>query len=64
MAKGTFREGIDPVDLHMTISALSFYNVSNRHTFQHNFGVDLASPSVRARRREQIIQCVLAWVKA
>lgn len=64
VAKGTFREGIDPVDLHMTISALSFYNVSNRHTFQHNFGVDLASPSVRARRREQIIQCVLAWVKA
>ncbi len=60
--QGIFRKGIDPVDVHMTISALSFYNVSNRHTFQHNFGLDLAAPSVRAKRREQIIQCVLDWV--
>ena len=31
--QGVFRDGLDPVDLHTTISALSFYNVSNRHTF-------------------------------
>jgi hypothetical protein len=60
--QGLFRTGIDPVDLHMTISALSFYNVSNRFTFQHNFGVDLTTPAARARRRVQIIECVLAWV--
>jgi len=60
--QGLFRDGIDPVDLHTTISALSFYNVSNRHTFQHNFGVDFTSPAMRTRRRDQIIQCVLAWV--
>ena len=60
--QGLFRDGIDPVDLHSTISALSFYNVSNRHTFQHNFGVDFADPAFRAKRRDQIIQCVLAWV--
>jgi len=60
--QGLFRSGIDPVDLHMTISALSFYNVSNRFTFQHNFGVDLTTPAARARRRVQIIECVLAWV--
>ena len=63
VAQGVFRAGIDPVDLHTTISALSFYNVSNRHTFQHNFGVDFAEPGVRAKRREQIINCVLSWVK-
>ena len=62
VALGIFRDGIDPVDLHTTISALSFYNVSNRHTFLHNFGVDFAAPAVRAKRREQIIQCVLDWV--
>lgn len=60
--QGLFRAGIDPVDLHMTISALSFYNVSNRYTFLHNFGVDFTAPGTRARRREQIIQCVMAWV--
>ncbi|MFY7837072.1 MAG: TetR family transcriptional regulator [Novosphingobium sp.] len=59
---GAFRNGIDPVDLHSMISALSFYSVSNRHTFLHNFGVDFADPVVRARRREQIISCVLSWV--
>ncbi len=63
-AQGLFRSGIDPLDLHMTISALCFYNVSNRHTFRHNFGVDFAEPQTRASRREQIIQCVLAWVRA
>ena len=62
--QGVFRDGIDPVDLHMTISALSFYNVSNRYTFRQNFGVDFAEPAQRARRRVQIIDCVLHWVKA
>ncbi len=60
---GIFRPDVDPVDLHSTISALSFYNVSNRHTFQHNFGIDFAAPAMRARRREQIIDCVLSWVR-
>lgn len=62
--QGVFREGIDPVDLHMTISALSFYNVSNRYTFLQNFGVDFAESAQKARRRVQIIDCVLRWVKA
>ena len=60
--QGLFREGIDPVDVHMTISALSFYNVSNQFTFKYNFDVDMATPASRARRRVQIIECVLAWV--
>lgn len=61
---GVFRQGIDPVDLHLTISALSFYNVSNRHTVACNFGVDFTAPAMKARRREQIIQAVSRWVKA
>lgn len=61
-AQGLFRDGIDPVDLHMTISALCFYNVSNRYTFKHNFGVDLTEATTKAQRREQIIDCIMAWV--
>lgn len=60
---GVFRAGIDPIDLHMTISALSFYNVSNRYTFRQNFGVDFSSASSRARRRVQIIDVVMRWVR-
>jgi AcrR family transcriptional regulator len=61
--QGVFRDGIDPIDLHMSISALSFYNVSNRYTFLQNFGVDFATPVSRARRRVQIIDCVMRWVR-
>lgn len=63
-AAGVFRQGIDPVDLHLTISALSFYNVSNKYTVACNFGVDFSAPAMKARRREQIIQAVMRWVKA
>jgi AcrR family transcriptional regulator len=50
VAEGTFRAGIDPVDLHMSISALCFYNVSNRYTFSANFGLDLKRLKSVARR--------------
>ena len=53
-----FRSGLDPVELHMLVSSLCFYNVSNRYTFAANFGVDLASPKVARRRRELIIDAI------
>ena len=37
---GVFRQDIDPIDLHMSISALCFFNVSNRHTFSLIFKLD------------------------
>jgi AcrR family transcriptional regulator len=64
VAEGIFLQGIDPVDLHMSISALCFYNVSNRYTFASNFGVDMSTPKVLAKRRKQVAEIILAWVKA
>jgi AcrR family transcriptional regulator len=60
-AEGVFRSGLDPVDLHMTISALSFYNVSNRYTFSANFGVNLGEPQVLAKRRTEVVETVLRY---
>jgi AcrR family transcriptional regulator len=62
-ADGIFRAGIDPVDLHMTVSALCFYNVSNRYTFASNFGVDMSSTKSLKKRRTQIVEIVMAWVR-
>jgi AcrR family transcriptional regulator len=62
VAEGEFRRGIDPVDLHMSISALCFYNVSNRYTFAANFGVDMAAAKTQKQRRVQIADLILAWV--
>ena len=62
--EGVFRDGIDPLFLHLTMSALSFYCVSNRYTIAAGFGVDLAKKAVKLRRREDIVATVLASVRA
>jgi AcrR family transcriptional regulator len=56
-----FRKGVDPVELHMLVSALCFYNVSNRYTFAANFGVDMGLPRVAKRRREVVIETILRF---
>jgi AcrR family transcriptional regulator len=61
--EGVFRDDLDPIDLHMTISALCFYNVSNRYTFSEIFRRDMTSPEAVAKRREQVVQTVLAACK-
>jgi hypothetical protein len=60
---GVFRDGIDPVDLHMSISALCFFNVANRHTFSRIFKRDMASPEALRARRAVVIDTVLAAVR-
>ena len=60
--EGLFRPGIDPIELHMTMTALAFYNVSNQFTFAHNFGVDMSSPAAIERRAEQVGEIILSWV--
>ncbi len=61
---GQFRPGLDPVDLHMSISALSFFNVSNRHTFSLIFKRDVASSEALAERRDNVIEMVVRYVRA
>lgn len=63
VAEGVFRADVDPVDLHMSISALSFYNVSNRHTFSYIFDRDLGAAGVHAARREAVIDTILRYVR-
>ncbi|ATP20159.1 MULTISPECIES: TetR/AcrR family transcriptional regulator [Sphingobium] len=64
IADGSFRAGLDAVDLHMTISALAFYFVSNRHSFHAIFGVDMTSEAAAKRRRAQVIDNVLRYCRA
>ena len=60
---GVFREGIDEIDLHMTISALCFFNVSNRATFSRIFKKDMSSQEMLAKRRETVIDTVIRYLK-
>jgi AcrR family transcriptional regulator len=63
IAAGLFRDDIDPFQLHMSISALCFYNVSNRHTLSRIFSQDIASPEMVAIRRGNVIDMIMRWVK-
>lgn len=64
VAEGVFRPGLDPVDLHMSISALSVFNVANRHTFSLIFQRDLDAPQALAQRRENIVETIVRYVRA
>lgn len=60
---GVFRTGLDAVDLHMSISALCFFTVANRHTFSLGFQRDLSSPKALATRRRSIVDMVVRHVE-
>jgi AcrR family transcriptional regulator len=59
-----FRPGLEPVDIHASISALSFFNVSNRHTFGVIFKRDTRSHAYMARRRESVVEMVVRFMRA
>jgi AcrR family transcriptional regulator len=62
LSEGLFREDLDPVELHWQISALCFFNVSNRATFSKIFGRDLGSPKSQATLRTNTVDMVLRYV--
>jgi AcrR family transcriptional regulator len=63
VVQGVFRAGIDPVDLHMSISALSVFNVANKHTFSLIFQRDLDAPRAMGARRDSIVEMVVRFVR-
>jgi AcrR family transcriptional regulator len=60
---GVFRPGLDPVDIHASISALSFFNVSNRHTFGLIFKIDMKSNAYTTHRRDNVVEMIVRFMK-
>jgi AcrR family transcriptional regulator len=60
--EGVFRDGIDVTDIHLTISALSFFHMSNRATFSKIYKRDMASAKALAKRRKVASDTVLRFV--
>jgi AcrR family transcriptional regulator len=58
-----FRAGVDPVELYVTIAALGFFYLSNRHTLSTIFGRDLSAPKSLAAREKHIVDVVLNFLK-
>jgi TetR/AcrR family transcriptional regulator len=61
-SRGKFRSGVDPVDLYITISSLSYFYFSNRYTLSHVFQQDLMAPDRIAQRRQHAVNVVLGYL--
>ncbi|MBG9387248.1 TetR family transcriptional regulator [Caenimonas aquaedulcis] len=59
---GSFRGGIDPVQLYVSIAGLSYFYLSNSHTLSAIFGRDLLAPKARSERLSHMVELVLGYV--
>ncbi|MEX0760370.1 MAG: TetR/AcrR family transcriptional regulator [Tistlia sp.] len=63
-ADGSFRRGIDPVDLYLSIVGQIYFVQSNAATLSLFFGRDMTRPRVRQEWRRHVRQMILAGVRA
>ena len=62
VGEGVFRAGLDPLDIHASISALSFFNVSNQYTFGLIFERDVQEVQALIQRRANVVEMVARFV--
>jgi AcrR family transcriptional regulator len=61
--RGTFREGVDPLQLYISIAGLGYFYFSNMHTLSTIFGKDLSGMRPRGVRRRHIVEFVLGYLR-
>lgn len=60
--EGSFRKGVDPVELYMSISGLGYFYLSNRWTLAAIFDIDLDNQERIARRRRHVIDVIMSFL--
>jgi AcrR family transcriptional regulator len=60
---GKFRKGVDPVQLYISIAALGYFYLSNRHTLSTIFERDLLAPKSKAERLKHMTELVLGYLR-
>lgn len=58
-AQGLFRDDLNPVDLHMVISAFCAFRVDHRYTFSKLFGRDLMDAELRVHHKELLVDTLM-----
>jgi len=61
--QGTFKKGLTPLEIHSAISALTFFNVSNRHTFGLIFNGKSAQGKAQTLKKSQVVELINAYVR-
>lgn len=60
--EGTFRGGVDPLQLYISIAGMSYFYLSNNHTLSAIFGRDLLSAKARQERLAHMCDVILGYV--
>jgi TetR/AcrR family transcriptional regulator len=63
VVKRFFRGDVDPVNLYISISALSYFYLSNRWTLSHIFERDLGAPPELAVRRQHVVEIIMCYLR-
>lgn len=61
-AEGTFRGGIDPVQLYVSIAGMAYFYLSNNHTLSAIFGRSLMTPKAQHERISHMCDVILGYV--
>lgn len=61
---GQFRRGVDPVQLYISIAALGYFYLGNRHTLATIFRRPLLTPRRKAERLRHMIELVLGYLRS
>lgn len=63
VAAGVFREGVDPMQLYISIAGVGYFYLSNVHTLSAIFGRALGSVEAVEERRRHVIDVVLGYLR-
>lgn len=64
VAQGVFRQGLDPVDLYITIAAVGYFYLSNNRTLSAIFGRDLGAAAACRSRKRHNVDVILHAIRA
>ncbi|RYF16387.1 MAG: TetR/AcrR family transcriptional regulator [Comamonadaceae bacterium] len=60
--EGSFRGGVDPVQLYVSIAGMAYFYLSNSHTLSAIFGRDLLAPKARSERLSHMTDVILGYL--
>jgi len=64
VASGVFRNGVDPVQLYISIAGVGYFYLSNVHTLSTIFELKLGSKKAIEERRRHVIDFILGYLRA
>lgn len=62
-SQGVFRSGVDPVNLYISISGLSYKYFSNQYTLSSALGKDLTSKAALKSRLQHVEEVILSYLR-